>query len=373
MARNLNGRAQLAANTEVPNIDMSDPLKADRQAAKCTGWSGVCQSNGTLALAMDPYIRTPYVIQWLFNVQHQFANNLVLETGYIGNEGHKLERQHIFNVPVLRTGPSDASTTAQRSPWPVWGRIQMIDGPLNANYHALSAKLSQRFSGGLAYTTSFTWSKAIDYGSAIRPGGSEPGSAVNSYNFAAERGLSAYDVRRRFVGSILYELPFGQGKRFLNSNKFADKILGGWQLSSILTLADGIPWSVGNIGDTLNIGSNNSADATGISPVPANQTAQQFWNIAAFSSTNPQLAFRFGNVGRNVLSSPGVKQWDFSLIKNTRITERQSLQLRFEGFNFANHPNWNTPPANITAPATFGLVTSARDMRQMQVGVKYSF
>jgi Carboxypeptidase regulatory-like domain/TonB dependent receptor len=373
LARNLNGRAQLAANTEVPNIDMSDPLKADRLAAKCTGWSGVCQSNGTLALAMDSHIRTPYVTQWLFNMQHQFAKDLVLEVGYLGNEGHKLERQHILNVPMLRTGASDASTTAQRSPWPAWGRIQLIDGPLNSNYHALSGKLSQRFATGLTYMASFTWSKAIDYGSAIRPGGSEGGSAINSYDFTRERGLAAYNVPRRFVGSILYELPFGQGRKFLHSNAIADKIVGGWQLSSILTLADGIPWSIGTIGDTLNIGSNNAPDATGISPVPANQTPQQFWNIAAFSSTNPQLAFRFGNVGRNVLSSPGVKQWDFSLIKNTRITERQSLQLRFEAFNFANHPNWNTPPANITAPATFGIITSAKDMRQMQVGLKYSF
>jgi hypothetical protein len=215
---------------------------------------------------------------------------------------------------------------------------------------------------------SFTWSKAIDDGSGLRPSNLTNGSPLNFYDFTSNRGLSDFNVGRRFVASILYEFPFGKGR-----SGVVNRLIGGWQLGSILTMADGTPINVGGIGDVTNTENASLPDATGISPVPSNQTAQQFWNIAAFNATNPALNLRYGTTARNVLFTPGTVNWDFSLIKNTNIMERQLLQFRFEAYNFANHPNWLPGSTNVLAPATFGVITQAKTMRVIQVALKYSF
>src|SRR5213076_1907230 len=108
-------------------------------------------------------------------------------------------------------------------------------------------------------------------------------------------------------------------------------------------------------------------------PIPGNRSADNFWNIAAFNPSSPDFSYRLGNAGRNTLLSPGLRMWDFSVLKNIRVTERHSLQVRFEGFNFANHPNWNPPPSDVRNSATFGRVSSARAMRELQFGLKYVF
>jgi hypothetical protein len=249
-----------------------------------------------------------------------------------------------------------------------------VQGIVNSNYNALSTKLTQRFSKGLTSLVSFTWSKAIDNGSALRPSTLTNGSPLNWYDFTSNRGLSEFNVGRRLVASFLYELPFGHGKAFGGGWSGAlDKIAGGWQLSSILTFADGTPMNPGGIGDVTNTENSSLPDATGISPFPSDQSAQHFWNPAAFNTTNPQLAYRYGTTARNVLFTPGTRNWDFSAIKNTRITERHFLEFRFEAFNFANHPNWLPPSADVRVPSIFGVVNAAKTMREIQAGLKYSF
>jgi hypothetical protein len=368
MDENLAGRANVTGSVETPNIPLANPLLSTAGQGACTGWSGICQGPATRIYVVDPHLRTPYVEQWLFNVQRQLSQGTVLEVGYQGNEGHKLEIFRNMNEPVLRSGPNDASTLQQRRPWPIYGTFQSVNGVVNSNYNALTGKLSQRLTKGLTSLVSFTWSKAIDDGSGLRPSLFTNGSPLNFYDFSSNRGLSDFNVGRRFVASILYELPFGKGK-----SGVVNRLIGGWQLGSILTMADGTPIDVGNIGDVTTTENSSLPDATGISPVPTNQTVQQFWNIAAFNATNPALNLRYGTTARNVLFTPGTVNWDFSMIKNTRITERQSLQFRFEAYNFANHPNWLPPSTNVLAPSTFGVVNAAKTMRVMQVALKYSF
>jgi hypothetical protein len=226
----------------------------------------------------------------------------------------------------------------------------------------------------LTYLTAFTWSKAIDTGSAIRNNSGDRLWPTNSYDLAAERGLSQFHVGRRFVGSTVYELPFGRGRSFLTDSGVLSAIVGGWQLSGILTLADGAPTNVGTIGDSFSVGGlGNAPHATGISPIPENRSADNFWNAAAFDGTNPNLSYLAGNSGRNVLFKPGTRQFDASLTRNIRIREGHSLQFRWESFNAVNHPNWNTPGSDARNAATFGKVTSARTMREMQFALKYLF
>ena len=368
MDENLAGRANFVADAERPNVPLSQPQISSVGQVACANWSGICQGPATRIYVVDPHLRTPYMEQWLFNIQRQLSDNVVLEVGYQGNQGHKLELFRNMNEPVLRSGPSDASSLQQRRPWPIYGTFQSVNGVVNSNYNALTTKLNQRLAKGLTSLVSFTWSKSIDLGSGLRPSLLTNGSPLNFYDFTSNRGLSDFNVGRRFVASILYELPFGKG-----NSGVVNRLIGGWQLGSIITMADGTPINVGNIGDVTTTENSSLPDATGISPVPTNQTAQQFWNIKAFNSVNNELNFRYGTTARNVLFTPGTINWDFSVIKNTNIRERQMLEFRFEAYNFANHPNWSPPAANINAPATFGVITQAKTMRVIQAGLKYSF
>ena len=225
----------------------------------------------------------------------------------------------------------------------------------------------------MTYLTGFTWSKAMDQGSSIRNNTGENQFATDNYNLRREHSLSQFHNAHRFVTSVLYELPFGSGKPFLSDGRLLNMFVGGWQIGSILTLSDGTPINVGQIGDPLQIGTPNMPDATGISPIPANRSPDEFWNIAAFNATDPSLLYRFGNTGRNLLTTPGLKQWDFSLVKETQIREGHRVEFRFEAFNMPNHPNYLAPAIDVRQPATFGKITAARTMRELQFGVKYNF
>jgi hypothetical protein len=372
MARNQAGRDLFIASNEQRTAPVSDPWSLERASASCTGWSGACLVTPQF-LGNVQGNRTPYVNQWMVNIQRELTQNLVLEVGYLGNEGHKLERFRLYNQPIVKSGPTDTRTVAQRTPWPSYGRIQEVDGSDDSNYHGVSAKLTQRFSKGLTYLIGFTWSKAIDAGSAIRTNSGDTLWPTNSYNLRAERGLSQFDVARRFVASYVYELPFGKGKSLANRGVIA-AIAGGWQLGGIVTFADGTPINVAQLGDTAGLNTlGNQPDATGISPFPSKQTAQQFWNIAAFNYTTPDLSWRPGNMGRNTLFSPGTRDADLSLARDIRIYETHQLQIRFEVFNATNHPNWNAPSSDARSPSNFGVITSAKTMRDLQFALKYGF
>ena len=196
---------------------------------------------------------------------------------------------------------------------------------------------------------------------------------MNSYNLRAERGLSQFDVPRRFVASALYEFPFGPGKSLANHGVLG-AIVGGWQLGGIVTFADGTPINVAQLGDTAGLNTlGNQPDATGISPIPSNRTTQQFWNIAAINVNSPDLSWRPGNMGRNTLFTPGTRLADLSLTRDIHIYERHMLNFRVEAFNATNHPNWNAPSSDARSPSTFGIINSAKTMRQLQLGLKYIF
>ena len=232
---------------------------------------------------------------------------------------------------------------------------------------------TQRFSKGLTFMVGYTWSKAIDNGSALRTNSGDTLWPVNNYNMRAERGLSQFHVGRRLVGSFVYELPFGHGKSMATEGVLA-AIVGGWQLGGIVTLADGAPVNVAQLGDTAALNTlGNQPDATGISPIPANRSQTQYWNIASINVTNLELSWRPGNMGRNTLFRPGTIQGDLSLARNIRLFEGHLLNFRFETFNSANHPNWNAPSSDARNAPSFGVITSARTMRQLQFALKYIF
>jgi Carboxypeptidase regulatory-like domain len=367
MGQNPAGRANVLTNAQTIDLDIANPLATYAGDGVCTGWDGICQGAASRLYLVSPTRRTPYTIQYLLNIQHQLTDSTLVELGYQGNNAHKLQFFANKNMPILRSGPGDGRSAVERRPWTDIGAMQFIDGVGNSNYNAFAAKVTQRFSGGLTYLGAFTWSKTIDGpGSGLRTALTN-NSPMQYYNYDASVGLAEFHTGRRFVTSLVYELPIAR-----NSTGFVRAIAAGWQLGSIFTLVDGTPANVGSIGDRAQIELGSAPDATGVSPFLENPTADRFWNRDAFNWTNPELEYRYGNVGRSTLFTPGTFQWDFSMIKNTRISERQNLEFRFEAFNFPNHANWNIPFRDVRQ-SNFGRVTTAKTMREMQFGLKYSF
>ena len=372
MARNMGGKDGYVIGASQRTTYLSSPWATETGSPLCPGWSGVCVVTPQIQ-ATAQNNRTPYVQQYLLNLQHELTRNLVLEVGYLGNEGHHLDRFVVYNQAILPSGPTDHSSTASRRPWPSYGNLQEVAGVVNSNYNALNGKLTQRLTRGLTYTAAFTWSKAIDGGSATRTNGGDTLWANNSYTLNTMRGPSQFNMPRRFVASYVYNLPFGRGRSYL-THGVAGAVAGGWQLGGILTLADGTPLQGSTLGDTTSVGNlANFPNVTGVSPIPANRSASNYFNAAAFDFTNPNLTYQMGNEGRNVLTSPGSQTFNASLARDIRIKERQTVNFRFEAFNALNHPNWNTPPNDPRSPSTFGVVTSAKTMRSLQLALKYSF
>ena len=331
----------------------------------------------TWAIAQD--IKTPTSMMFVFNVQRQLGSSSTLEVGYQGVLDRHLQNQ--YNADAGSLGVAAAQT---RVPYPMFSSgIELTEGWGTGRYNSLSTKLSQRFRSGLTTLVSFTWSKALDNGSAIR-GTTGDQYPENPYCIlSCEWGPSGFNTPLRLVTSILYELPFGRGKAFLN-NGFANAVVGGWQLTTNFTAQSGRPlnkvsWdAAGQIVQP----SSNRLNSTGIDPYNADPTANQWFNIGAF--TNP-VAGTVGNVQRHGLIGPSTWDADFSVFKNIHFTERNTLQFRMEAFNVLNHPALNSPimtwgTTTQTPAATFGEIRdqgstlgTAYAMRQIQFALKYIF
>jgi hypothetical protein len=359
MARNLAGRTRFEA-------DLNNLYTFS------TAFTGLA---GAKAIVPSPYSfankyerQTPYTVMYLLNVQRELPGNSLLEVGYVGNQSHHLEQLRAVNEEIPGT-----TAHAERVPYPEFGRIQLVDNSGNANYHGLSGKLTKRYISGLTYLVSYTWSKTIDTGSAIRTHDGDTLFPQNSYCLACERGLSSFHVGHRFVTSVLYDLPVGRGRSLDVQNPILNGIVGGWQVGSIIAYQTGFPITVSTGTDQANTGGGfDRPNATGIDPVlpRSQQTTERFFNIDAFVR---QPFGSFGNVGRNTLIGPRLLNWDAAAHKNFNITERQYVQFRWEAFNAMNHPNWGNPNTSRNS-AGFGTISGTRtSMRQMQLALKYVF
>jgi hypothetical protein len=254
-----------------------------------------------------------------------------------------------------------------------------------SNYHSLAFKVTRRYANGLTILSGYTFSKSIDNGSGVRTLGSDPLFPQNAYCLSCERGRSVFDQQHRFVTSVVYALPFGKGRPYLNRG-LASRVIGGWDLNSIFTLATGFPLTVVPGSDRSQTSSGyDRTNATGISPTLDNPSPAEWFNIAAFAL---QPLGRYGNAGRNVAQGPGIFDWDFSTLKNFNFTEKRYLQFRFEVFNFLNHPNFGDPNLTlgnnrldaggvpIVGTGSFGTISNTRtgiDMRELQFSLKLIF
>ena len=329
-----------------------------------------------LTWGADPHLPTTYTMQYVLNVERSLGQSTTLEVGYSGSQSRHLDDLINAGQPVPGT-----AAVVTRLPYPEFAAagIQYLHADGIGNYNALGVKLSQRFATNLTTLFSYTFSKALDDGSAIRGPGNDFVPENSLCPRLCEKGPSTFNVPQRFVASILYTLPFGKGQRFLNRGGVLNQIVGGWQLSTITTAQSGsitetAAWDSAGV---VFSPSGNRLNCTGLDPVLANPNQNGWYNVAAFS--NP-VAGTFGNCGRNNLRGPRQVNIDFSTIKDFRVTERQALQFRMEMFNAPNHVELGTPlsswggSSSVAPPSNFGTITSTRaSMRQIQFALKYNF
>jgi len=383
MGRNFGARQSARSNDAIPEVNLQDPW-GGIPAGQCSGWDGPC-FNSLYTFANDARRRTPYVQQFMFNVQRQVTDTLLFEVGYSGNLGRKLQRMYGFNTPLERSDPTDTTSLNDRRPWggDIYGRIQTIANVSQSSYNALALKLQQRHDNGLTYLLGYTFGRSIDLGSGIRTNSGDNLFPASSYDLRAERGLSQFHTKHRFTGSIIYDVPL----KF--QNRLAEALAGGWQVGTILTIATGQPFNPGNCNDLNGNAQGNRGDATGADYRADDPTADRFFTLDPTDGRGPaavtcfvpvvidgaelnELTARQGNVGRNYAIGPGFGNIDFSAMKNFRITEKYNLQFRFESFNFTNHPQLNRPRTGVN-DLQYGIVTSARAMRTNQFALKFIF
>jgi len=356
-------------------------------------------------------LHLPYAQDWNLNIQRALGQDWLLQVGYIGTTGVRLPRFIEGNPPVFVPGLSNsAAFCAPQSPpclnstennvnnRRLYSGCTLADPPTsciyssvgeiasisNSSYNALQASLRKRFSHGLSFLASYTWSHSIDdvssfniTGSASQPVAGENDLAQNPFDLAAERGRSMFDSRHRFILSYQWMLPFLQ-----RSSGWYGHVFGNWQLNGIVTAMSGGPFTVFDSNDVSLQG--QAPEITGFSanrpnlignPNSGPRTPQEWFNVGAFQQLQPDPLGRFevfGDEGRNVVAGPGFVNWDASAFKNIRLTESKELQFRGELFNLLNHTNFRLPVSDIESP-TFGQIQQDVSPRVIQVALKVLF
>lgn len=297
--------------------------------------------------AWDPNRRDGYFENWDFTVERMLPGSFVGQIAYVGSEGHRLFGR-------LQANLIDPSTGAR--PIPTFGQYGEKDNIGNSNFHALQVSVKRQLTSGWEWETQYMWSHAMaDQGFGA-------GDSTTNQNMAClkcDYSSTDIDIRHSLSVNSVYELPFGHGKRFLNSGGAAGKVLGGWQLSGIASAASGRPINILVDRSSTDLPDGNSRDqrpdlVPGVSIYASPQTTTNWFNPAAF--TTPALG-TWGNLGRNVARGPGYYEIDTALEKETSITERMAVKFRVEAFNLLNHPIYGDPGSDISS-ASFGVITS---------------
>jgi hypothetical protein len=323
--------------------------------------------------------KSPVAQQWNLNVQRQLPAGILFQIGYFGSKANHIIQKYDLNYALPGPGAINPRRRFISTLFPGTAIFVPLSSTnsfrYNANsvYHSLQARAEKRFSKGLSFLAAYTWSKAIgDAGwmnGEASPNGYNAWGVQDPTNLRAERSLVQQDLRHSFVGSWVYELPAGRGKKFGgNWGRLPNGVLGGWTATGIATLHTGFPMNLQVQGDPLNTGENDRPDVVGDWHLP-NPSAALWFNASAFAKNQP---YRFGNEGRYILQSPGLTNFDLAVFKSFQPIERLVVQFRAEAFNVFNAPplGWANTTVGV---AGFGTITSAGTPRNFQFALKMIF
>ncbi|PYS89339.1 MAG: hypothetical protein DMF64_18060 [Acidobacteria bacterium] len=346
--------------------------------------------------AVDPGFDNAYVQSWNLNVQRALTPSLGVTVGYFGSKGTHLRLSRNINQLVNGVRPFQAlSSSSPILPGTSLLNITEREGTGSSSYNALWVTANKRLARGLQFNASYTFSKSIDYNSQSSQGV----TLQDSYNLRGDRGLSDFDARHRFVVNAIYDLPF-KGRRLTE----------GWQIGLITQAQSGNPVNIlaGNAAAiTGGAGAANANSLTGLATLRPDagaaivllRTPEQWFNAAVcdprpggscpanaafilpISAVGSTTVFHFGSLGRNVIIGPRFNNTDFSLIKNTKLTETTRVQFRAEIFDIFNHANFGQPGRTAQpGSTTFGVISNTRfatgdsgSSRQIQFALKFLF
>ena len=351
---------------------------------------------GTTSLLNQNYtvvnlnFREPYTESWNLAVQHSLPGRFVLEAAYVGNHGVDLPTVYNLNAATL---PSPIATNNNRPLYALngnhlTGNVALKFMGTSSNYNALQVKLDHKLSGGFLMTTAYTFSKALGY---VNEGSNTINSTVGGLqnyigNIRSNYAPLAFDRRHTIVQSVIYELPFGMGKPLLKSG-VGSMVLGGWQVSTILTVMTGLPLNITG-GSVLNApGDTQVPDLVGSFKILHGVGSSQPWfDVTTSNVVNnvPQCRGAFcqtavgvlGDAPRRAFSGPGLFNLDASVFRRFPIRERMSVELRAETFSVTNTPQFDKPNQGFSTSTSsnFGYVTNTiGGNRSMQLGAKFTF
>lgn len=317
-------------------------------------------------IAVDPDYRVGYAQIWNLGVESELVKNIITEVTYTGTKGTHLDLLRSPNR-ITAAGtlliPSAAAFT-----YDTFGASSI--------YHALRVRVQRRFTRGFMLMGMYTYGKSIDNASSI--GGGAQTVVQDDNNFRAERGLSAFDIRHQFNSFYMWELPFGERKRWAKKGTAA-KILGSWSVNGSTMISSGTPFTarvLGNAANNSGTGTGSSfsgrADQVGDPSLPSDQrTPLHFFNTAAFTSP---AAGQFGNAARNTIPGPGAVLFNLSAGKNIRLGKdgQRRLDLRWEVQNLLNTPNF-TGLNTVVDSRDYGRVQGTRAMRTMDFQARFNF
>lgn len=344
--------------------------------------------------------RAAYSQDWNLDVQRELPGGILVDAAYSGAKGTRLPvdiqlnqlpdaalalgSQLIQQTPnpfygTIAVGSLSGKTIPYGQllrPYPEFGNVNIRawhEG--NSTYHSAQLKGERRFSKGFSLLVAYTFSKMLtNAGSRTTTNFANPG-IQDSHNLSAEKAPGNVDVPQRFVASYNWELPFGPGRAFLNTGGVIGKLAGGWQLNGITTAQGGMPLGLNTSNNqTGSFGGGSRPNNKGVSAALSGSVESRlnrYFDPGVFSQPP---AFTFGNTARTIgnLRAPGLLNFDFSAIKNTRFRERLNVQFRAELFDLFNHPNFGAPGTTF-GTGSFGVISSANDGRTIQFGLKLLF
>lgn len=315
-------------------------------------------SNGYNVTQRD--LPSPYVQSWNFAIQRALPLRFSLDVAYVGNRGVNNQTDFNLNASMIPGSGNNGR--------PLFASLRRVTNTnifigTNTWYHGLQMKMDRRLSDGIYLTTAYTWSKGLNYNEDI-------GGIAIPINVALNKAQMSDNRNQVLTQSFMWQLPFGKGKKYLNSG-FSGALLGGWQLQGLTSMMSGT-WFTPSVSGVVNAPGN--ADRPNfVSPIRylnGRGPGQKFFDPASFTVPAQNT---LGNAGRNIIRGPAFYNFDGALHRDFRIKERISMTLRLESFNATNTPHYFNPNGNAQSPQ-FGEINGAeQDQRQYQIGLTVRF
>ena len=315
--------------------------------------------NGQSVSYTDYNTPIPKIYQWNVAVQREVSTNMVAEISYVASHAYNLifggaggvALNQIPQSQLLSTGVNQAAI-----PYPNFSAVTGYTNNATSNYNSLQAQITRRFASGVSFNFNYVWSHMLDTMDSSGWGShAGPLPYQNSYDPKANYASSNFDQRNAFKGYVVYQLPFGKGKQFLNNNLLLDEAVGGWEVSGSIVLSTGNPFSLTGNQLTNANGGGSYPNWSGVSATPAHKNIYTWYNPAAFQQPSNGT---FGNVGRNVLYGPGINVVNLSAHKEFQLAEAWDhaikLQFRADANNAFNHPSFGSPNGSLTGSTGAG-------------------